>query len=193
MSKLIQRSVRFRSFLILTSVVLMFVFSVCSYADIVRTWKVHHDCTDNVATLCSGATTRLQTKDQDDDYAVCATIKKGATDLSWSFAGDVSDDGKVLSSAEETSFDTAAAASGKNSFRLVTWNVTGAWTGFYTAAYGLAVMDGGNAGTLAHEVGHYAECEHNEEGKTHRIMYSTFVSDKNTVNSTEKGKYQAKN
>lgn len=175
---------------------LVFSFLACvlctsAIAGITRTWKVHSSCSDNVATLTSGANTVLQTKDRADDLAVCVAIVKGATDTGWTFTGDASSDGKVLSSAEETAFDTAAAAAGKNSFRLVRWNVTGEWTGF-SASYGLAIMNGGAGDTLAHEVGHFVGLSHNTESKEHRIMHPT-APDTTTVNSTEKAAYEAKN
>ena len=193
MKKNIHKSKHISKIVMSMVIILTTLYCTRAYSNIVRTWKVHASCTNNVSSLTSDANSRLQTKNIDDDYAVCATISSGSVDTGWHFNGDVDDDGKVLSEAEESAFDTAAAASGKNSFRLVQWNVTAEWTGFYTSAYGLAVMNGGNSGTLAHEVGHYAGCSHNSEGKTHRIMYATFVTSKNTVNSTEKGKYESKN
>lgn len=165
------------------------------FADIVRTWKIHIECTDNVESLSTGATSLLttdDTKEGQDDVSVCVKITKGATDSNWVFDDDVSNDGKVLSTPEEIAFDKAAAAAGKDSFRLVEWAPpSGSYTGFYAPAYGIAIMDGGNDGTLAHEIGHVAGCTHVET--THRIMYHTFSTTICTVSSSEKDKYEAIN
>ena len=56
-----------RTVLILTFVIPMTVLCMCTYADITRTWKVYDDCTDDVTSLTSGANSRLQTKDDEDD------------------------------------------------------------------------------------------------------------------------------
>jgi hypothetical protein len=168
---------------ILSIIFLMTIFCMCSYASIQRTWKIHAQCADNVTTLTDLANL-LWPKDQWDDWDVCATISRGWSDSGWQFDGDDDNDGKVVSATEAYYFYYYANGTGLNSYRLVEWNVTANWTGFswkpdWLSYSLLAVMNGGNGRTLAHEVGHCCGLGENgpdEENKDHRIMWPYYIN-----------------
>jgi len=201
MKKVIQKSMGIRKTAIFAIIILTTAFccictnaDICGYYEIARTWKIHAQCTDNTSDLTSNANTRLQTKNQDDDYAVYVMITKGSTETGWhNITNDVNDDGKIYGSAELDSFLSAMQSSGKNSHRFVSCIASNnKYRGFRIDNTNLiAIMDEGHGGTLAHEIGHCKGLDENEEGKEHRIMNQCSTDpDKNTVNSAEKSKYE---
>jgi hypothetical protein len=194
MKKVIQKSFGIRKTGILSIVILMTVFCMCTFADIVRTWNVHYRCSDNVSSLTSVANSVLNTKDQDYDFAVCVTITQGSTYTDWYFNDDVDDDGKVLSVAESSAFWTAAYCSDKNAYRLVRWYVDQKlFAGWFETNIGIGIMDNVSYGgpTLAHEIGHMCGNPDITENQN-RIMFEGDCGG-NIVTSLEKWCYELNN